>query len=399
MRRRLGRKERKKQKKILIIGSLSLLLFLCVGYAAFSTNLTLKARGNIKERNNLYVSSNGSDTKGNGTINKPYATIQKAYDSAWQNSTIYVMDDITQAEKTTMDENKDVILTSYSQTGDINSIIRSNNLTTHLIDVQDGILTLKNITINGNDVPSQDSMINVASEVYMEEGTLITKANNINDWGGGFSVNGGTLTMNGGSISGNNTNAGGTAIFVFGDHQEGDNVENNKQGTLILNNGTISNNRGGNGIIWSAGTMRINGGTINNNFSSRFSILFSAGEFVMTNGTISNNTLESNEELGGIVACTQYINIKGTMLMTGGIIENNKSNVTGGIHVGSTSEMALTLDGGSIMNNTSTGYFGGIEEFYPDTYTYKSGVVCGNTPANQYETSATCPNQTENKNK
>ena len=44
------RHKRKKQKKILIIGSLSLLLFLCVGYAAFSTNLSLKAKGNIKEK-------------------------------------------------------------------------------------------------------------------------------------------------------------------------------------------------------------------------------------------------------------------------------------------------------------------------------------------------------------
>lgn len=50
MRRRIGRKERKKQKKILIIGSLSLLLFLCVGYAAFSTNLSIIARGNIKQK-------------------------------------------------------------------------------------------------------------------------------------------------------------------------------------------------------------------------------------------------------------------------------------------------------------------------------------------------------------
>ena len=46
--RKVGRHRRKKQKKILIIGSMSLLLFLCVGYAAFSTNLSLKAKGNIK---------------------------------------------------------------------------------------------------------------------------------------------------------------------------------------------------------------------------------------------------------------------------------------------------------------------------------------------------------------
>ena len=48
--RKIGRYRRKKQKKILIIGSLSLLLFLCVGYAAFSTNLSITAKGNVKEK-------------------------------------------------------------------------------------------------------------------------------------------------------------------------------------------------------------------------------------------------------------------------------------------------------------------------------------------------------------
>ena len=49
--RKIGRYRKKKQKKILIIGSLSLLLFLCIGYAAFSTNLSITAKGNIKEKN------------------------------------------------------------------------------------------------------------------------------------------------------------------------------------------------------------------------------------------------------------------------------------------------------------------------------------------------------------
>ena len=51
--RRVGRHRRGKQKKILIIGSLSLLLFLCVGYAAFSTNLSITAKGNIKEKSRI----------------------------------------------------------------------------------------------------------------------------------------------------------------------------------------------------------------------------------------------------------------------------------------------------------------------------------------------------------
>ena len=54
--RRVGRYRRKKQKKILIIGSLSLLLFLCVGYAAFSTNLSITAKGNVKEKSRVIQS-------------------------------------------------------------------------------------------------------------------------------------------------------------------------------------------------------------------------------------------------------------------------------------------------------------------------------------------------------
>lgn len=49
MKRRLTKKTRKK-KNILIISSLSLLLFLCAGYAAFNTQLSLKAKGNIKQK-------------------------------------------------------------------------------------------------------------------------------------------------------------------------------------------------------------------------------------------------------------------------------------------------------------------------------------------------------------
>lgn len=47
--RKIRRLRRKKQKKLIIV-SLSLLLFLCVGYAAFSTNLSLTAKGNIKSK-------------------------------------------------------------------------------------------------------------------------------------------------------------------------------------------------------------------------------------------------------------------------------------------------------------------------------------------------------------
>ena len=45
----MRRRQMKKQKRIIIVSSLCLLLCLCVGYAAFQTTLTLKAKGNIKK--------------------------------------------------------------------------------------------------------------------------------------------------------------------------------------------------------------------------------------------------------------------------------------------------------------------------------------------------------------
>ena len=54
MNRKSNIKKRKNQKKILIMGSLSLILFLCVSYAAFSTNLSLTAKVNIKEITTAY---------------------------------------------------------------------------------------------------------------------------------------------------------------------------------------------------------------------------------------------------------------------------------------------------------------------------------------------------------
>ena len=49
VRRRLTRREkRKRSKQLVMIISICLLLVIGVGYAAFSTTLTLKAKGNIK---------------------------------------------------------------------------------------------------------------------------------------------------------------------------------------------------------------------------------------------------------------------------------------------------------------------------------------------------------------
>lgn len=70
--KRVGRYRRKKQKKVLIIGSLSLLLCLCVGYAAFSTNLSITAKGNIKLKNAANMLREKVVENGEGLYNDKY---------------------------------------------------------------------------------------------------------------------------------------------------------------------------------------------------------------------------------------------------------------------------------------------------------------------------------------
>ena len=405
----------------MIIGSLSLLLFLCVGYAAFSTNLSLTAKGNIKERNNLYVSSNGSDTTGNGTINKPYATIQKAYDSAWQNSTIYVMDDINQTSTVTMNENKNIILTSYNNNGEISSIIRNNNYTNYLIEQTQGTLTLNNITVDGNNVPSNNALLSV-TKLTLNTGTTIKNGINNQGLSGAIELkisnNTSYLTIDGATISNNqgvyggaihsvqntminildgkitnntSTNAGG-AIYMNGNAKiTGGEISNNKtidannggaiamissttateNNELIINGGIIKNNsayQGGAIILYTNSSqyhaiMKIEGGQlIENNANGGgggCALIYHNSELIMTGGTISNNTAVT---YGGGIRVEG-----GTFTLNGGIIKNNDSNTDGGI---------------SVSNHLG----------YTASYNYIQGTVCGNTPANKYETSATCPN-------
>ena len=59
--KKIGRHKRKTQRKLLIIGSLSLLLFLCVGYAGFSTNLSITAKGNVKEKTRVIQAWSDTD--------------------------------------------------------------------------------------------------------------------------------------------------------------------------------------------------------------------------------------------------------------------------------------------------------------------------------------------------
>ena len=55
------RKGKNKQKKIIIVSALSLLLLITAGYAAFQTNLKITAKGNIKEKSRIIQAWSSTD--------------------------------------------------------------------------------------------------------------------------------------------------------------------------------------------------------------------------------------------------------------------------------------------------------------------------------------------------
>ena len=261
-------------------------------------------------RRNLYVSSSGSDTTGYGTIAKPYATLTKAYDSATstQEATIYFMNRVTQTDTTNMDEDKNIVLTSYSTNGTINSLVRGNSLTDYMIKQTSGTLTLEDVTIDGNNVAADYGLISISSSTININGgaTLQNGKSAIN--GGAVRIEDntkGVLNLNGGMIS-NNSAPGAGAIQV------GFECEAN------INSGTISNNsatKDYGGAIYSTGLINLKGGNITNNsaidsgggVAARDSLMHVYGGNV-NNNTVSNSTVKfyNNNVLNGTSYIVKY---------------------------------------------------------------------------------------------
>lgn len=346
---KIRRKRKTKNKKIIII-SITLLLFITIGYAAFSTNLSLTAKGNIQPRNNLYVSSNGSDTTGNGTKEKPYLTVQKAYDSAWENATIWIMDNITIDKTVQFNQDKNITLTS--EENEINSLLRGEEKET-IILINAGKTTFTNITLDGQNKEALYSLIRIVdSTVNLNSGTTFQNQISLNDGGGAIMLStNSVMNINGAKIIGNKALGGGGGAII------------SRHATLTINDCEISGNEATNGgaIFFGdlEGPLTMNGGVIKNNKATR------------SNG-------------GGILVAGA------NMIMNGGEISDNSATYNGGgIHVSISSQTGnistLTMNNGIIKNNTASNLGGGIYISSDSTYNYTKGTITNNTPNNVYQ--------------
>lgn len=325
-------------------------------------------------KNKLYVKSDGNDTSGYGTINSPYLTLTKAYEKATilDDSTIYVMDNITQTDTTTMDNNKDITITSCTKTGtncnysSNNSIKKGQVLSNNLIKLSSGNLTTNNITFNGNNLEDSEAGFYAAlnTVININSGTTITSFKSTSSLGGAISSDG-KVIMTGGTITGNTGQRGGGI----------------KATTLHMSGGTISNNTAsayGGGIrLDKIGTMT--GGTISGNTASSggggINVNGASAQFTFSGGTFSNN---SSSVGGGLES-------SGTLNISGGTISDNKANTNGG-GIASSGTLTINNANAKIQNNTAVNMGGGIYTSGSGTLTMSNGTISGNkaTTSNGY---------------
>ncbi len=350
--RKIRKRKGNRSKKMIIITTFALILCLTAGYAAFGTTLNLKAKGNVVVLEDLYVASYGSDTTGNGTMSKPFNTIQMAYNRAGDAASIHILDNITQKETINFDKDKEITLDSVNN----KSVIRDTSLTNTLLNITSGTITFKNITFDGNNVEASDTLINVeGSNIMIENGTIIKNAYNTYDSGGGIYLINANLTMNGGEFFNNTSLKGGAAIFIYGCRNT----------SFIMNGGEIHDNNSQDGAIWSNGIITINNGKIYNNTSIKdvgsggAGAIYNNGSLTIKNGEIYGNSAQ----YGGAIAIGKYLGC-------------------------SPYYQELYLSGGKIYNNSSVGAHGGGIYLHSSTiYSNTGGTIENNTPDNVYRAS------------
>jgi hypothetical protein len=145
-------------------------------------------------------------------------------------------------------------------------------------------------------------------------------------------------------------------------------------GIVIMNGGAIQDNTGSTGgISMSGGTLTMKGGTIDGNDGIVNGDSFGGGvrlnegaQFNMDGGTISNNTTKG---FGGGVNVT-----KGEFIMNKGTISNNRSEAHGGGVYLMTGTFAMY--NGSISGNYAKGGGGGV--YVRSIFTLNNGTISGN---------------------
>jgi fimbrial isopeptide formation D2 family protein len=322
----------------------------------------------------------GSDVfgVGDGSKERPFATIQKAIEIAapgkaspweWKDTTIYVMDDLTLSAailpgSTDGYSHKHITVRAWRDAEDERAkpegsqltVTRAAAFTGHMIQTHaKSWITLADITFSGNkqQIPGYHGAVTAyvnGGALGLEQGARMVDSRSTNS-GAAYVDNSGHLWMNqGGEISGNESNNA--------DRSAG--VTAGSSGKFTVYGGVLKNN-----VSYGA-----RGGAVS---------VLSGGSFDMQGGSI-----EANTNTGGWGAGV-YVFSGGTMTVSGesGITGNRATNAAGGgggiaIESSGTGTAAkVTLGGNALISGNATAGVGSAVHWKLGTLTVKDAVRVG----------------------
>lgn len=323
-----------------------------------------------------------------------YPTLQAAIDAVKSGLTdttvIELLADITVSSEIKI-EKKNITI---KDDGTKRSIIRDEAYTSgRLIHVTDGATLILSSTgtdeagkekliLDGNQVSAKNSQLihmgtsdaeEASSKLFINKGVVLQNAVCNSGTGAALAAYNGEVVMNAGKIinNTNNANAAGGAINVT------------KHSSFTMKGGIISGNRTTNtekksngGAANVAGTFTIEGGTITGNEASYYGGAFYTNDknaqIILKSGSIDNNNAKQQ---GGAI----YLE-KGTLKMSGGSIHDNTSASYGGGVLATSADSIIELTGGEIKNNTAkTNMGGGVQLGKNGTMTMSAGNITNNT--------------------
>lgn len=369
----------------------------------------------------------GNDTSGDGSKEKPYATVAKALTRCTAAGVPYIiLTDGKTTEDSTLNLESGKMVTIASLRKDTPAIIYDKRpnpsdssppppprylVTTAGTLILDSVILKANITATHGDGSNK-----FVYGIQQTGGTVTVKgeAAQVRNFAHAVTITGGTFTMEAGSICENYINGGKSGVAIEGGSTfilKGGSIKDNKatnragvsvegtstnKGRFTMTGGEISGNKawcfGGGIYVDEYGVADISGGTIKANHAAEgtFSsppedvggggICIEKGTVNFTGGTIKDNFLDGVKKNCGAGV---FVKGGGTFNMTGGTIEgckpdpdayNPESSKGGGVFV---KDGTFTMSGGTVSGNTADE--GGGVFVKKGTFTMSGGKVSGNT--------------------
>jgi hypothetical protein len=303
----------------------------------------------------------GSDSTGEGTVDKPFASIQKALSvtregsdaSHYRVSTIHVMDDlpVSPAVGMTADQYKDVTIRAWrdgskanAPTGEVRAV-RDPALTTScaLTTKPNNRMTLTDLTVDGNGLAIDNTCTLVyvnGGEFTLADGGKLTGQRSTGNSGAVYTES--KFTMTGGEISGNQSgsdrgiitvpNVAGASVTMSGGVVK-DNVSTNATGSVIrvLATGTaVSVTINGSAVIRdnTSSHASSNGGAIFTNTNSSATTVNIGGNAFITGNRVGNAGGAVYQNSGTTLTVSGNAEVAGNQAATGGAVYQANGTLT-----------------------------------------------------------------------